>query len=239
MCGVSGGAACGAIFALSRRGDMYTRTTLAKIAVMSVLLGAVLGASPAMELMRRHGIWPMATAQVRAVSATRTQQTAARSLPRAGSQAPSPTRGLSQAKKKKKKPEPFDRYEMPAGGVLPALLRAPLDSRTARVHEGVRAILRRSLKQDGMELIPAASIIHGKVIDVVPASRWQPRGRIAVAFSSIEHGRTGTRIAIAARPLVFEPPEAPGARRSVDVRVNAGEVVHITLTQMLVIRLPK
>lgn len=213
--------------------------TFAKIVVAAVVVAAVLGATPAMDLMRRHGIWPMAAAHVRLAPSP--QPRTVRPLPRAHGIGSGRTASATDAtaKRKKKAADAFDRYEIPAGRVLAALLRAPLESATARVNEPVRAILRSSLTYEGLELIAAASLLHGRVLDVIPASRWQPRGRIVVAFHSVEHARTGTRIALAAQPLVFEPADAGAARRSIDVRVKAGELLHVALAKPLVIRLPR
>src|SRR5918992_1167708 len=89
-------------------------------------------------------------------------------------------------------------------------VRARASSRPSRLarsaagpEQKVRAILLAPLTQSGLELIPAASIIHGKVLDVVPASRWQPRGRIVIGFYFIEHAGTRSRESIATQSLIF------------------------------------
>lgn len=216
---------------------MSTGITSAKIVVMAVLLAAVFVATPAMDVLRRYDVWPMATAQGEVTPPRPKAQVAAKPLPRVRSRAKTTRSTLVRTAA-----GPSVAYEIPEGAVLGAFVRSTLDSATARPEHRVRAILRTSLKQSRVELIPAASIIHGKVLDVIPASRWQPRGRIVVGFYFIEHGTLGTRIAIAANPVVFEPVDATGkaaVSRSVDVRVNAGELVAITLAERLVVRIPK
>jgi hypothetical protein len=221
---------------------MNSGITLAKIAVLSVLLAVFLGAIPAMDLMRRYGIWPLDDAEV-PVTAMTVTPAPVKVLPRAPQKLTKPRRASNASGNvsKKRGSNAFETYQVPAGTVLMGLLRAPLDSGRTRVDAPVRALLRSTLRQEGMELIPAASIVYGKVIDVIPASRMQPRGRIVVAFFFIEHGVTGTRIAIAARPLVLEPIDVAGGSvlRTADVRVNAGELLPISLTEPLVVRLPK
>ena len=213
--------------------------TFAKIAVAFVLLGVFFAAPPAAELMQQHGYWPFASAP--APAPLPTVHAASKTLPRVRSPL-KPRAKVSRGTTRRRPAESYDAYQVPAGTVLPGLLRATLDSSRLRVEDRVSALLRTSISQKRLELIPAASMIHGKVLDVIPASRWQPRGRIVVGFYFIEHGATGTRVAIAAHPVIFEPVDVVGAampRRSIDVRVNAGDLLHITLAEPLVVRLPK
>ena len=213
---------------------MSTGITFAKIVVAFALLAVFFGGLPLLEFIRQDEASPSPAAQVRAPSAP-VARVAEKRVPRAITRAAAkPTRGS----KKRGAEAAVEIYQVPAASVLPAFLRAPLDSVRTRVEEPVRALLRSSVKQNGVELIPAASTLLGKVLDVIPASRWQPRGRIVVGFYFIEHAGTGTRMRISARPLIFEPVDATGNRRSVDVRVNAGEILHVTLTEPLIIRLP-
>ena len=216
---------------------MSTGITAAKIVMMAALLGIVLIATPAMDVLRDYDVWPTATAPRQVTPPRPAPQTTSKPLPRVRARAKSaPSRLVRSAG------GPSVSYEIPDGTVLAAFVRSPLDSATARPEDKVRAILRTTIRQSGLELIPAASLIHGKVLDVVPASRWQPRGRIVVGFYFIEHGTTGTRVAIATEPVVFERVDAMGkssVTRPADVRVTAGDLIGITLAERLVIRLPK
>ena len=220
---------------------MSSGITFAKIVVMSGLLAVVLVATPAMNAWREYDVWPETTARKQLTPPRPTPQVPAQPLPRVRARA-SASASSRPSRLTRSAAGPSVAHEVPEGTVLAAFVRSTLDSSTARPEHKVRAILRTSVTQSGMELIPAASIIHGKVLDVVPASRWQPRGRIVVGFYFIEHGSMGTRIAIAARPVVFESVDAMGkssVSRAVDVRVNAGELLAITLSERLIVRLPK
>lgn len=222
--------------------------TFAKIVVAFVLFGVLFGGPTVVELMQQHGFWPFETAPSRTsalpkvhAAGNASAPSLSRVLPRVRS--PLKSRTASNSRGTRRQPaESYDVYQVPAGTVLPGLLRATLDSSRVRVEDRVSALLRNSITQNRLELVPAASMIHGKVLDVVPASRWQPRGRIVIGFYFIEHAATRSRIAIAARPVIFEPVDVVGAgmaRRSIDVRVNAGELLHVTLADPLVVRLPK
>jgi hypothetical protein len=226
----------GAIFA-RRCLCMSTGITGAKIVVMAVLLAIVLIATPAMDVLGKYDVWPNAAVQGQVTPPRPKPQVTSKPLPRVRARTKSaPSRLMRSAA------GPSVAYEVPEGAVLAAFVRSKLDSASTRPEAKVRAILRTAVRESGMELIPAASIIHGKVLDVVPASRWQPRGRIVVGFYFIEHGTLGTRIAIATRPVVFEPVDAIGksiVARPTDVRVNAGDLLAITLAERLVVRLPR
>jgi hypothetical protein len=140
----------------------------------------------------------------------------------------------------------FDDYQLPAGSLLTVQMRSAIGSDSSRVGHQIRATLRDPVNRDGAELIPAGSVIHGKVVDVVRASAREPRGRIAIAFYVIEHARTGSRAAIQTQSLVFEAPgaEEPAARRSskkqpLDVRLTSGDALTLTLAKPLTVRIPK
>jgi hypothetical protein len=143
------------------------------------------------------------------------------------------------------KPSPRSRvvattdYRIPAGTPLTIRLRTPLDSASGQVGEAVRATLTSTFAQEGAELIPAGSVLHGKITDAVAASKENPLGRIALQFHVIEHLETHSLATIATRALEFEaPPLRPGVKRS-DVQVAAGENVVITLARPLVVHIPR
>ena len=102
----------------------------------------------------------------------------------------------------------------------------------------------------GLELIPAGSAIHGKVVEAVPASPRDLRGRVAVAFFVVQHAATGSRAAIVTRAIVFDAPDPgtaedePGKGRRIEKaagrrRDAAGAAVAITLAEPLTVYIPK
>ena len=66
-----------------------------------------------------------------------------------------------------------------------ARLRSPIDSRTARNDDQVDATLTGAVTQDGVELIPAGSIIHGRILQADAATRKSPLGRFEIAFTYV------------------------------------------------------
>lgn len=143
------------------------------------------------------------------------------------------------------KPSPRSRvigttdYRIPAGTPLTIRLRTPLDSSSGQAGDSVRATLTDPVAQEGAELVPAGSVLHGRITEAVAAAKENPLGRIAPQFHVIEHLETHSLATIAARPLEFDaPPLRPRVKRS-DVQVAPGENAVITLARPLVVHSPR
>jgi hypothetical protein len=132
----------------------------------------------------------------------------------------------------------YDDYQVPAGTPLVVRLRTSLDSASGQVDDAVRATLLSAVSQDGAELIPKGSTLHGKVIDVEPASKQKPIGRLVVEFNVIEHSETHSLATIQTRSVPFAATLEPKEKLR-DVRVESGEELTLTLAIPLKVRLPK
>ena len=138
-------------------------------------------------------------------------------------------------------------HRVPAGAILQARLRTTVGSASNQVDDQVDAILLEPVTAGEIELIPAGSAIHGKVVDVTPASAHNLRGRLSIAFFVVQHAATGSRAAIVTRPILFEasaPDEAvvKGRRPKkypVDVQTSPSQPVTVTLAQPLIVYIPK
>ena len=142
----------------------------------------------------------------------------------------------------------LDKYQVAAGSFLQARLITPVDSASARVNDQVDARLVDAVTQDGNELVPAGSVILGKVVSVAPASRKNMLGQVTVAFAVIEHAGTGSRAAIETDGIVFRAsPEQPTAQDQrgrkkpvpVDVKADVTQLVTVRLAEPLIVYLPK
>ena len=139
-----------------------------------------------------------------------------------------------------------DHYKVPIGTAVSARLRTPIDSSVNQVSEQVEAVLSEAVTQDGVELIPAGSVIYGSIQSVEPASREAPLGQVSFAFAVVLHAQTGSRAPFVTRSISVEaqpPAEPAGKRRAraqpIDVRLPAGRPLHVTLAQPLVVAIPK
>ena len=154
------------------------------------------------------------------------------------------TRRASSPQKSEARPTPakargrYDDYQVPAGTPLVVRLRTTMDSASGQLEDPVRATLLSPVAQDGAELIPKGSTLHGKVIDVQPASKQNRVGRIVVEFNVIEHVETRSLATIQTRSLPFEATLGPKEKFR-DVRVESGEQLTLTLATPLRVRLPR
>jgi hypothetical protein len=132
----------------------------------------------------------------------------------------------------------YDDYQVPAGTPLVVRLRTTMDSASGQVDDPVRATLLSPVTQDGAELIPKGSTLHGKVTEIQAASKDNRVGRIVIAFNVIEHVETRSLATIQTRSVPFEATLAPKEKFR-DVRVESGEQLTLTLATPLKVRLPR
>jgi len=130
----------------------------------------------------------------------------------------------------------FTEYQLPAGQVLSVRMRTSARSQSSRPGDEIETALIDAVAQDANELLPAGSKLLGSVVDAVPASPERP-ARLVLAFSVIEHARTGSRAAINTQPLTIEAAPTLGKRR-INVELTAGQTVRVVLRGPLFVHIP-
>jgi hypothetical protein len=110
-----------------------------------------------------------------------------------------------------------------------------MDSASGQIGDPVRAMLLSPVMQDGAELIPKGSMLHGKVTDVQPASKENRAGRLAIEFNVIEHAETRSLATVQTRSVLYEATLAPKEKFR-DVRVDSGEQLTLILATPLKVR---
>lgn len=196
----------------------------------------LVGVGPITGLLAQHGLW---SGDARAQLLHRVEVPISVTTPSAISPQ---TATASRGSVLKKPAAAMDVYQVPAGTPLFAQSRTTVSSATSEVDDEIRATLSSAVTQDGMELIPSGSVMHGKVVDVTPASPRRRRGQIAIAFYVIQHADTGSRAPIVTRVLRLEaaPPDSrSGPKRPVEARISAGDAITLTLAEPLIVRIPK
>ena len=93
------------------------------------------------------------------------------------------------------KPE-FREVTIPAGTVLPVELRTTVGSETSKVEDPVRGTVRRAITIDGVEAVPAGSVLAGTVTEAARSARVKGRARIAFRFSSLDTPGDAERLRI-------------------------------------------
>jgi hypothetical protein len=136
-------------------------------------------------------------------------------------------------------------YKVPIGSLLPVQLRMPIGSVSSRPDDQVDAVLVDPIIQNGVELIPAGSIVHGRVVEAVPAVNPDERGLVSIAFAVVQHRDTKSRAAIKTRTITIEaepPPPPPSKKRKrqdpVNVELDAGYPLELTLSAPLLVFIP-
>lgn len=85
---------------------------------------------------------------------------------------------------------------VPAGTVLPIQLKTTVGSETSHVEDQVRGTLRRSIEVDGLEAIPAGSVVLGTVTEASRSARVKGRARVAFRFTSVDVPGDAERLSI-------------------------------------------
>lgn len=92
---------------------------------------------------------------------------------------------------------------IPAGTALPVTLATSVGSDTSRVEDPVRARLRRPVTIDGIETLPAGTVLTGHVTTAQRSARVKGRAQVAFRFTQLdlpgEGGRMQIRTASVAR----------------------------------------
>ena len=142
--------------------------------------------------------------------------------------------------------EGFDSYQIPAGTALLLELKTPFDSASARVDDELEATLWSPVIQSGVELIPADSVINGKITAVVRASKQTPVGSVTFVMSVVQHGGTGDRAMLRTQRIVMEAPVETAQRgrggkkpKPADAAMASGARFVAVMSEPLIVRIPK
>jgi hypothetical protein len=99
----------------------------------------------------------------------------------------------------------FREFTLPEGTALVVRLDSAVGSDTSRVEDPVEAILTEAVRVDGIDVLPAGSVVRGEVAAVQPAGKVQGRASLALRFTSIVVAGRDERPAIVARTEFLAP----------------------------------
>jgi hypothetical protein len=152
----------------------------------------------------------------------------------------------ARASERRASADRFDNYQIPAGTALLLELRTPFDSASAKVDDEIEATLWSPVIQDGVELLPAESVVSGKISAAVRASKQTPIGSVTFTMSVVQHLRTGDRAMIRTQRIVMEAPvePAPAGRgerklKPTDIAMAKGSRFVAVTSEPLIVRIPK
>jgi hypothetical protein len=108
---------------------------------------------------------------------------------------------------------------LPAGTVLPIALSSPVGSDTSRVEDPVRATLRRAVISNGLEALPAGTVVLGHVTHAKRSAKVKGRASIGFRFTQIDMPGAGGRTAIKSSPISRS---APATKKKDAAKIGAG-----------------
>jgi hypothetical protein len=101
--------------------------------------------------------------------------------------------------------EPRLLVTIPSGTRLRLALESPVSSETARSGDAISAEVTSPVRIEGVEAIPAGARLVGRVAEAAPAEASEGRGRMTLAFESVELPGGGGS-ALQTRPLALRAP---------------------------------
>jgi hypothetical protein len=120
-------------------------------------------------------------------------------------------------------PEPaavkFREVTLPAGTVLPIALSSPVGSDTSRVEDPVRATIRRAVISNGLEALPAGTVVLGHVTHAKRSAKVKGRASIGFRFTQIDMPGAGGRTAISSSPISRS---APATKKKDAAKIGVG-----------------
>ena len=112
----------------------------------------------------------------------------------------------------------FREYTVPAGTRLALRLNSPVGSDTSQAGDPIGATLDRAVLVDGIDVLPAGSVVSGHVMAAVSSGKVKGRGTLSLLFDSVSGG--GQSYAVAAR---VEMMAASGRNRDIGtIGIGAG-----------------
>ncbi|MDO8794103.1 MAG: hypothetical protein Q7J25_05735 [Vicinamibacterales bacterium] len=99
----------------------------------------------------------------------------------------------------------FREFTLPEGAKLVVRLDSAVGSDTSRVEDPVEAILSDAVVVDGVDVLPAGSVVRGNVAAAQPAGKVKGRASLALRFTSVSVAGRDERSAIMARTDMLAP----------------------------------
>lgn len=99
----------------------------------------------------------------------------------------------------------FRAYTIPAGTRLAIRLESAVNSESSRVGDAIQAALTQAVVVDGIEVLPAGTVVTGDVTAVQAAEKVNGRASLALLFSAISIAGPDGRYPIAARVAQVAP----------------------------------
>jgi hypothetical protein len=110
---------------------------------------------------------------------------------------------------------------LPAGTVLPLELSSAVGSDTSHVEEQVRATLRRSVSSNGVQVLPAGTVVLGHVTNAKRSAKVKGRASVAFRFNQVDLPGDGGRMPIRTATVSRV---APATKKADAAKIGGGAV---------------
>lgn len=144
--------------------------------------------------------------------------------PEAGSDAAASTSATPQrtpaaaAKRLDRAPE-FREVTLPAGTLLPVELNSSVGSDSSHAEDEVLGTLRRAVRADGIEVLPAGTKLRGHVTSARHSAKVKGRASVGFRFTQIDLPGAGGRSAVSTGTIVRV---APGTKKEDAAKIGGG-----------------
>lgn len=115
----------------------------------------------------------------------------------------------------------FREVTVPAGTMLPLTLRTSVGSDTSNVEDPVRASLRRAVTINGVQALPAGTVVTGHVTSAQRSARVKGRGQVAFRFTRLDAPGEGGAVNIRTGAVSRT---APGTKKRDAATIGGGAV---------------
>ena len=116
-------------------------------------------------------------------------------------------------------PAEYREVTIPAGTLLPLVLRSSVASDTSHVEDPVRATLRRPITIHGTQVLPAGTVVTGHVTDAARSARVKGRAHVAFRFNHIDLPGEGGQMQIRTGTVTRV---APATKKQDAAKIGAG-----------------
>jgi hypothetical protein len=99
---------------------------------------------------------------------------------------------------------------LPVGTVLPVELRTAVGSDTSEVEDAVAGRLRRGVSVEGVDMLPAGTMLYGSVTSAKRAGRVKGRASVAYRFTQLDAPGPGGRVPLKTATLSHEAEATKG-----------------------------
>jgi hypothetical protein len=119
----------------------------------------------------------------------------------------------------------FREFTVPEGTVLALRLDSPIGSETSRVSDDVEASLTEPVTIDGVDVLPAGSVVKGVVTTGDPSGKVRGRASLAVRFRSVAVAGRDETYALSADLRQTAAPDTTSDAKTIGIPAGGGAII--------------